>query len=442
MRSRAWPRVAIRAIATDMGQSVKTGFAVQAGTASRHVAADRLWQRHVEMGRIGATPKGGVNRQALSPEDARARALLATWARARGFGVFSDAIGNLFVRRAGTDPSARPVVTGSHLDTQPTGGRYDGAYGVLAGFEVLEALEDGGVATRRPIELVAWMNEEGSRFQPGAMGSAVFAGAYSAEKMLAVTDRAGVVLRDALAQTLAASPATPRQELGFPVDGYIEAHIEQGPVLEATGNTIGVVTMIQGGRRFTVDIVGEEAHAGTTPLRARKDALSAAVSIVGALEKLMYDETDIVRFTVGRFEVYPGSPNTVPGKVHFTIDFRHPDASVLRRLGDQIAPVAAAHAKGCDVTVTNISHVDPTVFAKEVIDLVRGTADALGLKHMDMPSGAGHDAMHVSPLCPTGMVFVPCLRGVSHNESESATPDDLAAGCRVLADALVALANR
>jgi N-carbamoyl-L-amino-acid hydrolase len=425
-----------------MKQTAEARFSVQAGAASRHVAADRLWNRHVEMGRIGATPKGGVNRQALSPEDAKARALLASWARARGFEVSTDAIGNLFVRRPGSDPAARPILTGSHLDTQPTGGRYDGAYGVLAGFEVLEALEDGGVRTRRPIELVAWMNEEGSRFQPGAMGSAVFAGDYKAEKMLAVTDRAGVVLRDALAQTLAAAPATTRQDLGFAVDGYIEAHIEQGPVLEATGNTIGVVTMIQGARRFTVDIVGEEAHAGTTPRRVRKDALSAAVKIVAALEDLMRDDADTVRFTVGRFEVSPGSPNTVPGRVHFTIDFRHPDAKVVRELGDRVAPVAKANAKGCDVTVTDISYVDPCVFAKPVVDLVRGTAEALAMKHMDIPSGAGHDAMHMNALCPTGMIFVPCLRGVSHNEAESATADDLAAGCRVLADALVALANR
>ena len=413
-----------------------------AEAGSRFVDATRLWQRHGEMGRIGATPKGGVNRQALSPEDARARAQLSSWARARGFGVFTDPIGNLFVRREGTDKTARPVLTGSHLDTQPTGGRYDGAYGVLAGFEVLEALEDGGIKTKRPIELVAWTNEEGSRFQPGAMGSAVFAGSYDFQKMLGVTDRAGVVLKDALAQTLSAAPATPRPAIGFPIDGYIEAHIEQGPVLEATGNTIGVVTMIQGSRRFTVDVLGEEAHAGTTPRRVRKDALSAAVKIVTALEDLMRDEADIVRFTVGRFEVYPGSPNTVPGRVHFTIDFRHPDAKVIRELGDRVAEVARANAKGCAVTVTDISYVDPCVFAKPVVDLIRETAEKLALKHMDMPSGAGHDAMHMNALCPTGMVFVPCLRGVSHNESESATAEDLAAGCRVLADALVALANR
>jgi N-carbamoyl-L-amino-acid hydrolase len=411
-------------------------------SSSRFVDAARLWQRHLEMGRIGATQRGGVNRQALSPEDAKARAQLMAWAKARGFGVFTDAIGNLFVRREGMDRTARPVLTGSHLDTQPTGGRYDGAYGVLAGFELLEALEDGGVKTKRPIELVVWTNEEGSRFQPGAMGSAVFAGSYDLQKMLAVTDRAGVVLRDALAQTLADAPAPPRSSLGFPVDGYIEAHIEQGPVLEATGNTIGVVTMIQGNRRFTVDVVGEEAHAGTTPRKARRDALSAAVKIVAALEELMRDDVDIVRFTVGRFEVYPGSPNTVPGRVHFTIDFRHPEAKVIRELGDRVAGVAQANAKGCDVTVTNISYVDPCVFAKPVVALVRDTAEALALKHIDLPSGAGHDAMHMNALCPTGMIFVPCLRGVSHNESESATADDLAAGCRVLTDALVALADR
>jgi N-carbamoyl-L-amino-acid hydrolase len=409
---------------------------------ARFVDAARLWQRHVEMGEVGATPKGGVNRQALSPEDARARALLMSWAKARGFTAHVDAIGNLFIRREGSDPSARPILTGSHLDTQPTGGRYDGAYGVLAGFEVLEALEDGGMKTRRPIELAVWTNEEGSRFQPGAMGSAVFAGHNDLQTMLAVTDRAGVVLKDALAQILAAAPATPRAALGFPVDGYIEAHIEQGPVLEATGNTIGVVTMIQGARRFTVDVVGEEAHAGTTPRKVRKDALSAAVKIVAALEDLMRDNADIVRFTVGRFEVYPGSPNTVPGRVHFTIDFRHPEAKVVRELGDRVAVVAKANAKGCDVTVTDISYVDPCVFAKPVVDLVRDTAEALALRHMDMPSGAGHDAMHMNALCPTGMIFVPCLRGVSHNESESATADDLAAGCRVLADALLAMANR
>ncbi|MBI3709505.1 MAG: M20 family metallo-hydrolase [Proteobacteria bacterium] len=411
-------------------------------SASSAVNEKRLWQRHMAMAKLGGTLKGGVNRQALSPEDAAARKLLATWAKKRGFEVATDAIGNLFVRRPGTDAKARPILTGSHLDTQPTGGRFDGAYGVLAGFEVLEALADAKIATRRPIEVVAWMNEEGSRFQPGCVGSGVFAGSYDVAKMLKITDRAGVKVRDALAATLKAAPTPRRKGIGFAVDGYIEAHIEQGPRLEAVGHTIGVVTGIQGSRRFAVDVVGEESHAGTTPLRVRKDALKSAVAVVDALQKHMHDETDTVRFTVGRFETYPGSPNTVPGRVHFTIDFRHPDSAVLQRLGDGVDDVAKAHAGPCDVRVTGLSYVEPTVFAPQIMDLVRDTARRLALPNMDMPSGAGHDAMYMAKLCPAGMIFVPCARGVSHNEAESATPSDLAAGCRVLADSLVALANR
>ncbi|HEX9464848.1 MAG TPA: M20 family metallo-hydrolase [Alphaproteobacteria bacterium] len=408
---------------------------------SAAVREDRLWQRHLDMARLGATPKGGVNRQALSPEDAAARRLLASWAEARGFAVATDAIGNLFIRYEGSDRAAAPVLTGSHMDSQPTGGRFDGIYGVLAGFEVLEAFADCGWRPRHPVELVAWTNEEGSRFQPGAMGSAVYAGALPLATALAVTDRAGVSVAEALAQTLSSAPAPSRPGLGGPVAAYIEAHIEQGPRLEAARRTIGAVTGIQGQRRYTVDIVGEEAHAGTTPRAARKDALSAAVAIVAALEQLMADRSDTVRFTVGRFEVHPGSPNTVPGRVHFTIDFRHPDAAVLAARGDRIAELAERHAKGCAVTVTEISRVPPTIFAPAVIDLVRRCAGRLGYPLMDMPSGAGHDAMHIARMAPSGMIFVPCLRGVSHNEAESATPADLAAGARVLADALADLAR-
>ena len=211
--------------------------------------------------------------------------------------------------------------------------------------------------------------------------------------------------------------------------------------LEAERKTIGVVTGIQGSQRYTVDVTGEEAHAGTTPLRVRKDALKSAIAIVAALERHMHDPADVVRFTVGRFECKPGSPNTVPGHVHFTIDFRHPDAAVLARLGDGIAKVAAAAAGPCKVEVARITDVPPTVFDPRIVDLVRAQATALGLSNMDMPSGAGHDAMHVAPFCPSGMIFVPCERGVSHNEAEAATPADLAAGARVLVEALHALAD-
>lgn len=409
--------------------------------AASRIDETRLWQRHVDMAKLGGLPKGGVNRQALSAEDAAARRLIGGWAQARGYDLFGDPIGNLYIRRAGTENDAAPVVTGSHMDSQPTGGKYDGIYGVLAGFEALEALDDAGIRTRRPVQVVAWMNEEGSRFQPGAMGSSVWSGHDDLEKMLSVTDREGVVLRDALARTLAEAPV--RQVDGFDRNfhAYIEAHIEQGPRLEAGAKTIGVVTGIQGSQRYTLDIVGEEAHAGTTPLRVRKDALKSAVAIVSALERHMHDPADVVRFTVGRFECRPGSPNTVPGHVHFTIDFRHPDAGVLARLGGGIEAVAKAAVGPCDVTVQRITDVAPTVFDPRIVDLVRDKATALGLPNMDMPSGAGHDAMHVAPFCPAGMIFVPCERGISHNEAEAATPSDLAAGARVLVASLEALAN-
>jgi N-carbamoyl-L-amino-acid hydrolase len=408
------------------------------------VSEARLWQRHMAMAAIGATAKGGVNRQALSAEDARARALLVSWAAARNLAVATDAIGNLFIRRAGQDASARPILTGSHMDTQPTGGRFDGIYGVLAGFEVLEALEDAGVATRRPVEVVAWTNEEGNRFQPGAMGSAVFAGTYDLAKMLAVRDQKGMTLADALAETAQATPVPSRGQPGFAIDGYVEAHIEQGPVLEATGRTIGVVTLVQGQRRYAVEVLGEEAHSGTTPRAARKDALLAAVDIVGALAPAMAaaDDADTVRFTVGRFEVYPGSPSTVPARVNFIIDLRHPDPKILDDRKRLIFELVDKHKGRCSATVSKITEVPPTPFAPKVIDLVRRGAGALGLSHMDMPSGAGHDAMHIAPLCPAGMIFVPCLKGISHNEAESATPADLAAGARVLAATLVAMADR
>lgn len=409
--------------------------------AASRIDETRLWQRHVDMAKLGGLAKGGVNRQALSAEDAAARRLIGGWAQARGYDLFGDPIGNLYIRRAGSENDAAPVVTGSHMDSQPTGGKYDGIYGVLAGFEALEALDDAGIRTKRPVQVVAWMNEEGSRFQPGAMGSSVWSGHDDLEKMLSVTDRDGVVLRDALAKTLAEAPV--RQVDGFDRNfhAYIEAHIEQGPRLEAGAKTIGVVTGIQGSQRYTLDIVGEEAHAGTTPLRVRKDALKSAVAIVTALERHMHDPADVVRFTVGRFECRPGSPNTVPGHVHFTIDFRHPDAEVLARLGGGIETVAKAAVGPCGVTVQRITDVAPTVFDKRIVDLVREKATALGLSNMDMPSGAGHDAMHVAPFCPAGMIFVPCERGISHNEAEAAAPSDLAAGARVLVASLEALAN-
>lgn len=401
----------------------------------------RLWRRMMDMAQFGATPAGGVNRAAFSPEDIQARKRLIEWAGEFGFATSTDQIGNLYVRRAGTSDEA-PAVTGSHLDSQPKGGKFDGAYGVVGGFEALEAIERAGIKTRRPIEVVAWSNEEGGRFQPGAMGSAIFAGDYLLEDALSAVDPNGVVLSEALQETLDSTPGLARRDMPYDMAGYVEAHIEQGPRLENDNLTIGVVSGVQGLTWYRVEVFGEEAHAGTAPLQGRKDALKSATTMVAALEGLMADETDTVRFTVGRFECGPGAPSTVPGHVLFTVDFRHPDLDTFVDLGARIQAVCEANARGCEVTVERIIYSEPVVFDPSVIDLVRGATQALDLPYMEMVSGAGHDAMHIAGLCPAGMIFVPCEKGLSHNEAESASAPDLAAGACVLAASLVGLANR
>ena len=406
------------------------------------VREDRLWQRHMEIATIGATGRGGVNRQALTPEDGEARRRVLDWASQRGFIASVDDIGNLFIRRDGTDPTADPVVAGSHLDTQPTGGNFDGVFGVLAALEVLDAASDAGVATTHPMELVVWTNEEGARFQPTTMGSAVFTGVLPLETALATRDSDGVTVEQALADTLKTAPVTDRRDFHSPMAAYLEAHIEQGPVLEATKNTIGLVTGIQGLRWFQIEVSGEEAHAGTTPRRNRKDAVVAAVDMVKALQDLMFDEADTVRFTVGRFEVAPNSPNTVPGHVLFTIDCRHPDQGVLTRLGDQVGGVCRNAAKGCGVSVVETMNAPPIEFDPAVFDLIRSAAQRQALPHMEMVSGATHDAKFMAGHCPSGMIFVPCERGISHNEAEMVSAADLAAGARVLAEVVIRLANR
>ena len=414
----------------------------EALAAAAAVDESRLWSRQMAMAEIGATERGGVNRAALSDEDRRARRLMLEWAGDRGFEVATDDIANLYIRLPGRQADAAPVVTGSHLDSQPRGGKFDGAYGVVGGFEALEAIARAGIEPERPIDVVAWTNEEGGRFQPGAMGSAVFAGVARLEDQLGTVDTQGITLEDALAETLASTPGLPHRPFGHPFAAYVEAHIEQGPRLENTGTTIGAVTGIQGLYWFTVEVRGEEAHAGTTPLKGRKDALKAAVAMVSALEELMADESDTVRFTVGRFECHPGSPATVPSRALFTIDFRHPDPAVIARIKPNIESVCRANARGCTVSIRPTIDNAPLQFDPSLIDMVEGYAARLGHSVMRMPSGAGHDAGHINHLCPTGMIFVPCERGVSHNEAENATPADLAAGAQVLAACLVDLANR
>lgn len=404
----------------------------------------RLWQRHMDLAQIGGTDKGGVNRQALTPEDNEARRVMVRWAREAGFACNLDDAGNLFIRRGGTNPDAAPVMTGSHLDTQPTGGKFDGIYGVLAGFEVLHVIEELGLRTRRPLDLVVWANEEGCRFAPACTGSLAFTDPAKLGHLLQTTDPDGVMLGADIGRLRATLSDVPRRRLGGEVAAYVEAHIEQGPVLEQSGKTVGVVTGIQGARDFRVIVTGEAAHAGTTPRRLRRDAFRAALAMAIDLYDVMEneDDRDILRFTIGRIAVRPNSPAVVPSCVDFTIDFRHPDNDVLRRLGDRVAPICHAAAGGCDVSVVETRWREPTLFASHVPDVIERSAEELGIRHMRMPSGASHDAVYLNRICPTGMIFVPCEGGISHNEAENADPADLADGTRVLANALIELSDR
>ncbi len=401
----------------------------------------RLWDMHMEMAKFGATAKGGVCRECLTPEDNQARMLFAEWGRKLNCAVAVDAIGNMFLRRPGTDPDAAPVATGSHLDSQPTGGKFDGAFGVLAGVEMLHALDAAGITTRRPIDVINFTNEEGGRFLPGVMGSQVYRRPEELDRMLGSVGADGVVLKDALQAFLQDAPPMEAKELQSPYAGFVEAHIEQAPRLEETGNTIGVVTGIQGSRKYQVTVTGEEAHSGTMPMRRRKDAVLAASNIVVGLHRLMEDPADLTRFNVGRFQAYPGAPSVVPGEVRFAIDFRCPDDALREALGGQIAGLAHALSGPCSVEVVEIQRSETTPFDAGVMDMIRRAADRAGASHMDLLSGAGHDARNMAALCPTGMVFVPCKDGVSHNEAESATASDLAAGARVIALTVAEMAN-
>ena len=390
----------------------------------------------------GATPAGGVDRQALSPHEIAAWRDVLAWGRAAGLSPFTDAAGNLFLRLEGTDGKAAPVLTGSHLDSQPSGGKFDGVYGVLAGLEALEAIRECRVEHRRPIEVVAWMNEEGSRFVPGMMGSMAFTGAAALEKFLDIRDAQGISVRDGLALLHEAFPDVPSRSLKRDIAAYVEAHIEQGPILEREGYPVGVVTGIQGKRTFRATVRGEEAHAGTTNRRERRDALLAAVRIIDALDDAMQAGGDTVKFTVGRLNVTPNAPSVVAGSVVFSVDLRHVESPMLVSLGDRVPAICAQHASPCEVDVVELTTAMSLEFPDTMRDLIRQSASALRIPTLDILSSAGHDARFLHAICPTGMIFVPCKDGVSHNPLESAKREDLAAGARVLVDTLVALANR
>lgn len=401
----------------------------------------RQWERLMAMARIGAIPGDGVNRACLTELDRQARRLLIAWAKEISATVSVDAAANLWLRREGTDLRAAAVVTGSHMDTQPNGGRFDGIFGVIAGLEALTALHQSGVTLRRAVEVVAWTNEEGGRFAPGCMGSMAWSGHRRIEEFADVVDPEGVRFADALATHLAAEADLPHRPLGSQPHAYVEAHIEQGPRLEAEGLDIGVVTGIQGSRWFIVTLTGETAHAGTTPLALRRDAVQDMLRAITALNALMHDPKDMLRFTVGRIVVEPNTSNSVASRASFTIDFRHPDKDVLLARGNAVAGVVQAAVRDAGVTVQETFHALPVEFSPLVIDTVERAATKQRCRHMRLPSGAFHDAQFVVPVCPTGMIFVPCRKGISHNPAEYSEPSQLAAGTRVLTQTLAELAN-
>ena len=400
---------------------------------------ERLWSRLMAMAEVGATPAGGSNRQALSDDDKAGRDLFIGWAERAGCSIELDAVGNLFARRPGADPAAAPVVLGSHLDTQPTGGRFDGVYGVLGGLEVVEALNDHGVRTRAPVEVAVWTNEEGSRFAVSMMGSAVWAGVLPLDEVRALTDRSGISIGDEL-DRLGWAGAAP---FAKPLRAYLELHIEQGPILEASGSSIGVVTGVQGIRWFTVTLEGFPAHAGTTPMDRRHDPARPLAAVLSGLYEMAGAHSPEVRVTPAQFRSEPVSPNTVPAHVAFSVDVRHPDAAVLDEMdaGLRALVAEAGDEHGCGHSVEVINDCAPVVFDDECVRAVESAARQCGYSSERIGSGAGHDACHVALRAPTGMIFVPCRDGLSHNEAESIEPAAAGQGADVLLHAALELAG-
>ncbi|WP_142848398.1 Zn-dependent hydrolase [Telmatospirillum sp. J64-1] len=400
----------------------------------------RLWQSLMDMARIGATPRGGVCRLALTDLDKQGRDLFVQWCEEAGCTITVDAIGNIFARRPGRNDDLPPVVMGSHLDSQPTGGKYDGVYGVLAGLEVIRSLNDMNYVTEAPVEVAVWTNEEGSRFAPAMVASGVFAGVFDLEYGLSRTDLDGKTMGEELARIGYAGDAPVG---GRKIGAYFEAHIEQGPILEAEGKTIGVVTDCQGQRWYEITLTGQEAHAGPTPMLRRKDALLGAARMVETVNRIGLKYGPSACATVGMMQVHPNSRNVIPGEVFFTVDFRHPDDAILAKMDEELRRAAeeVASGIGLEMEFEQIWYYAPIKFDESCVSAVRLGVERTGHSFRDIVSGAGHDACYLSMVAPTGMIFIPCVDGISHNEIEETTPAWAAAGCEVLLHAVVERAN-
>ena len=402
------------------------------------VNGKRLWNRLMAMAEIGATKKGGCNRQALTSLDKEGRKLFIQWCEDAGCTAKWDAIGNLFIRRSGMNNDLPAVMTGSHLDTQPTGGKFDGVYGVLAGLEVIESLNDHDLKTEHPIEIVAWTNEEGVRFSPAMMGSGVFSGVFDLHEMLAVTDKTNTTVEKALKDIdFVGSYETNEKQ----IKASFEVHIEQGPILEQEKKQIGVVLGIQGIRWYDLTIVGQPVHAGPTPMEYRRDPVKVVSKIVDQLFLLAEKYGPWARVTFGDINATPGSRNTVPETVTIAVDLRNPDQEALDQMDKEFRSIVTANIyQGMLSDIRDEWNLPAVEFDESCVESVESSVQMLGYSYKKMVSGAGHDSGYVSRVAPTSMIFVPCEEGISHNEAENAKPEDLEAGCNVLFHSMLKMA--
>ena len=396
----------------------------------------RLWDSLMEMAQVGPGIAGGNNRQALTDADGEGRALFRRWCEAAGMTVSVDRLGTMFARREGTDPDAAPVWMGSHLDTQPTGGKYDGVLGVLGALEVVRMLNDLDLQTRHPLVVVNWTNEEGTRFAPAMLASGVYAGVHDLDWALGRTDAEGKRFGDELARI---GWAGDEPVGGRSIHALFELHIEQGPILEAERVEIGVVTHGQGLWWLQVTLTGKEAHTGSTPMNMRVNAGLGMARIIEAVHRIAMDSQPDAVGAVGQANVWPNSRNVIPGRAVFTVDFRSPDRAKLDAMRARLeaeAPAIAADL-GLGIEIEPVGHFDPVTFDPGLVEKVRGAADRLGLSHRDIVSGAGHDACWINRVAPTVMIMCPCKDGLSHNEAEEITPDWAEKGTDVLLHAVL-----
>jgi N-carbamoyl-L-amino-acid hydrolase len=400
------------------------------------INSQRLWDTLMETAKIGATSKGGICRLTLTDLDRQVRDWFKARCEALGCTVMVDEVGNMFARRAGKNDKLAPIAMGSHLDTQPTGGKFDGVLGVLGALEAMRTLHETGYETNAPIEIVNWTNEEGSRYAPAMLASGVFAGAFTPEFAYSRTDRDGKAFGDELARI---GYKGGEKAGAHKFAAMFELHIEQGPILEAENRMIGIVQGVQGMRWYEVTVTGAEAHTGATPMRLRKNALLGAARMIERIDAIALEHTPNAVGAVGLIENRPNSRNVVPGEVFFTVDFRHPDDNVLdvmeaklrASLTDILQPLKLSYKE------TRIWDSPAVKFAPELIKCVRIGTQKAGFTSRDIISGAGHDAAYIARVAPTTMIFVPCLGGVSHNEAESSTLEECAAGAQVLLNAVL-----